>query len=152
MTAWRDLGTAWRRGPRVWGDLVRASWELAHANRRFRRLTPRELHVLDSGPDGPEQALSASQRALVERVAYALPVMGLRMPWRSDCLVQAVAARRWLASAGVAADICLGVVKDEADFRAHAWSKVGERIVTGGDVAEYAQLPPARGRPGLTGS
>jgi hypothetical protein len=91
------------------------------------------------------QSLSERQRALVERVAYTLPVMGLRTPWRSDCLVQALAGRHWLARAGIAADIRLGV-RTEADFGAHAWLKVGERVVTGGDVSTYAELPPARVR------
>ena len=71
-------------------------------------------------------------------------IMGLRVPWRSDCVVQALAARRWLARGGVDSDVCIGVRNDAQGFQAHAWLKVGERIVTGGDVSSYAELPPAR--------
>jgi hypothetical protein len=89
--------------------------------------------------------LSPQQIALIERVSYAVPVMGSRVPWRSDCLIQALAARRWLARASISSDVCIGVRKNEEGFQAHAWLKVGERIVTGGDTSSYAELPPADG-------
>jgi len=70
--------------------------------------------------------------------------MAIRVPWRSDCLIQALAARRWLARAAAPSDVCIGVRKDEQGFQAHAWLKVGERIVTGGDISSYAELPAAQ--------
>jgi len=145
----RDIGTAWRRGPRAWRDLAIAVWELARANVAMRHVPAGQLPLLDHAASHETEArLSAGERALVERVAYAVPIMGLRVPWRSDCLVQAMAARRWLARGGVASDLCIGVRKDEAGFQGHAWLKVGERIVTGGDVSTYAELPPAAVRDG----
>jgi len=142
-----DIGTAWRRGPRVWRDVAIACWELALANAAFRRLPPGELPLLERDED--RAPLSARQQSLVDRVAYIVPIMGLRVPWRSDCVVQALAGRRWLARGGVGSRICVGVRKDEAGFAAHAWLKVGERIVTGGDVSIYAELPPSRVDRGL---
>ena len=124
----QDIRTAWRRGPGAWRDVAIASWELALANVAFRRTPPGELPLL--------------RRA--QRVAYMVPIMGERMPWRSDCVVQALAARRWLARGGIASNVCIGVRKDARDLQAHAWLKVGERIVTGGDVSTYAELPPSR--------
>ena len=140
-----DIVTAWQRGPGVWRDVAIAAWELALANRAFRRTPPGELPLLpcDRGAKGLA-ALTARQRSLVDRVAYAVPIMGLRVPWRSDCVVQALAARRWLARGDVGSSICIGVRNDEQGFQAHAWLKVGERIVTGGDVSAYAELPPSR--------
>ena len=70
--------------------------------------------------------------------------MGLRVPWRSDCVVQALAARRWLARGGVGSTVCVGVRKDEQGFQAHAWLKAAGRVVTGGDISSYAELPPSR--------
>lgn len=139
----RDIAAAGRGGPRLWADLFVATWELARANRELRRTPPGRLPLLDR-PAG-EHALSPAQSALVGRVAYAIPVMGLRVPWRADCLVQALAARHWLARHGVRSDLCIGVRKDDA-FEAHAWLRAGSRLVTGGEVASYAELsaPAAR--------
>ena len=138
----QDIGTAWRRGPRVWRDVAIACWELARANAAFRRTPPGELPLLADDEGGAP--LTAPQQSLVERVAYVVPIMGLRVPWRSDCVVQALAARRWLARGGVGSSLRIGVRNDAQGFHAHAWLRVGERIVTGGDVSSYAELPPSR--------
>lgn len=147
---WRhDLGTAWRRGPRTIADVLIASWELAIANRAFRHLPPGRLALLSQAAEAADQDLSPQQRAVIERVAFAVPVMGLRVPWRSDCVVQALAARRWLARYRIAAALRIGVRKDGPSIAAHAWLTAGGRVVTGGDISDYAELPPARIRPGL---
>jgi Transglutaminase-like superfamily len=138
-----DLSKAIGIGPRGWADLARAVLELALANRRMAMHTMRELlgSAQDGDRDGAGQALSEHHIRLIARVAHAVPIMGLRVPWRSDCLVQALAARRWLASEGIASDLCIGVrVPGEADFAAHAWLKVGDTVVTGGDIAGYEPL------------
>jgi hypothetical protein len=149
----RDIALAVRRGPRIWGDLLVSTWELALANRALHRTPPGQLSLLPGAdPEHERAALSPQQSALLERVAYAVPSMGARVPWRSDCLVQALAARRWLARASVSSNVCIGVRKDMQGFQAHAWLKVGERIVTGGDTSSYAELPSAqlrRGRPAV---
>lgn len=134
----------------MWRDVAVAAWELALANRAFRRTPPGELPLLarDEG-EGAAEALTVQQQALLERVAYAVPVMGLRVPWRSDCLVQALAARRWLARGGIGSNIRIGVRNEGQGFEAHAWLKVGDRIVTGGDVSAYAELPASRVPRGL---
>jgi hypothetical protein len=138
-----DIGTAWRRGPGVWRDIAVAAWELALANRAFRRTPPGELPLLPPSAAIEAKALTPSQQALLDRVAYAVPIMGLRVPWRSDCVVQALAAKRWLARGGIAAHVCIGVRKEEQGFEAHAWLTVGKRVVTGGDISTYAELPPS---------
>ena len=141
----RDIAVAFQRGPLFSLDALIATWELVLANGALRRTPPGELPLLPGAqPSFGQTALSTRQKALVERVAYAVPIMGLRVPWRSDCLVQALAARRWLARAAIPSDVCLGVRKDEQGFQAHAWLKVEERIVTGGDISSYAELPPAQ--------
>lgn len=146
MRAWRDIRAAWAR--RALGDAVVAAWELARARREMQRTPVDELSLLKQGaPNNSTAELTLAQQSLVNRVAYVVPAMGKRVPWRSDCLVQALAARRWIARAGVTSDLCIGVRKDDAGFQAHAWLKVGEQIVTGGDVATYAELPPV-GPPG----
>lgn len=119
--------------------------ELAVANRTLRLTPPDKLPLLRERRRGRERAaLTAEQAALIERLAYLLPVIAARVPWRSNCLVQALAARRWLKRVGIVSDLCLGVRKNGQGFQAHAWLKVGDRIVTGGDISSYAELPVAQ--------
>lgn len=111
-------------------DVFRAAIELAIA-----RVWLKEM------PDGAAvglKGLSSAEEGLVERVAYAIPRVAARVPWRADCLVQAMAARRWLASRGIGSTIHFGVPKGKQPaFEAHAWLTVGERVVTGGNISGY---------------
>ncbi len=74
-------------------------------------------------------------------MAFVIPRVAARLPWRADCLVQALAARRWLGGQGVATKLTLGVPREKpTDFEAHAWLSAGTRIVTGGDISGYVPL------------
>lgn len=142
----RGLRKAWGRGPRIWMDLARATGELALARLALVTVKAARLGLLDGGETPRDEPLSPEKARHVDRVAYAINVMSLRVPWRSDCLVRALAARRWLSGGGVASRIAVGARHDEQGaFMAHAWLKVGERVVTGGDVTPYAEfVRPAR--------
>ena len=113
-------------------DLVRAGRHLALARRRLPNFDTTKL----SNPGRAEP-----DPAIVERVAFAIRAMAARVPWRSDCLVQALAAQQWLADCGIASTIHLGVKASEAPIDAHAWLKVGDRVVIGGDVGDYSEFP-----------
>lgn len=55
-------------------------------------------------------------------------------PWESACLVQALSAHRMLLKRNIPGVLYLGVLRDKADNRkikAHAWTVVGEKIITG---------------------
>lgn len=161
----QDLGKAARGGSALRADIVRAVAELAFA-RIHHAITPvRDLPLRPppGQPAGQPAAfpaglpetgpanLSAAQQALLQRVTYVVPRIGRRLPWRSDCLVQALAARRWLASKGIAGVIRLGSrIGADGKFEAHAWFTVGEAVVTGWDIerfAEFAAFPLDRPRP-----
>ena len=115
------------------GDLGRATIELAIARVR--------LGAMQDGAAVSLKALSPEGEALVERVAYAIPRVAARVPWRADCLVQAMAAQRWLASSGVDSTIHFGVPREKPpQFEAHAWLTAGHRLVTGGDISGYVPL------------
>ena len=119
-------------------DLATAGVELAIARVR---LSSRHARALIAAPAMEAAQLDPRQAALVERVAYLIPRVSARLPWRADCLVQAIAAERWLARHGVATKLTLGVPRDKpADFEAHAWLSAGTRIVTGGDISGYVPL------------
>jgi len=91
--------------------------------------------------DAASGTLTPGQAARVDRVAHAVNVMSLRFPWRSDCLVRALAARRWLAASGVSSRLHIGARHEEdGTFMAHAWQTVGERLVSGGDPSPYAEF------------
>lgn len=140
------LGKIAGLGPAGWRDCVRATFELALANRRLGSRTARELlaSLTDRNPAASAASLSPGQAALVARVAFAVPRVGAYLPWRSDCLVQALAAQRWLAGHAIASEICIGVRRPEdLEFEAHAWLKAGDRVVTGGDISSYTQLHAA---------
>ena len=78
---------------------------------------------------------------MVERVSWAIPVASQLVPWRSDCLVQAIAARSWLAGAGIKCNLFIGVRNDsDSVFEAHAWLLHEGRTITGGDFSSYTPL------------
>ena len=136
MAVKRDLQHAIRLDPGTLLDLAQAIVELAIARVRLSRRIAQDLRNYQL----PSLAGSASPAAdrLIERVSFAIPRMGARVPWRADCLVQALAAQRWLGRGGVLSSIVVGVRKPaQTDLEAHAWLVAGERIVTGGQVDAY---------------
>ena len=117
--------------------LLRAAWELAIARWRLATSTPADL--LAVAPKVHNRTNDIGTQA--KRVASAVAAMGARVPWRSDCLVQALAGQRWLARLGIASDLHIGVQRPtEARLDAHAWLTVGEEVVIGGETGAYAPL------------
>lgn len=137
-----DLRRAAALGPRVGFDLFRAVAELAIARLRLSAQGPERL--LAAGNDSPHANLSPIQTHLIDRVAFAIPRAAARVPWRATCLVQALAARRWLAREGIASQLVLGARKDGDALDAHAWLTVGDRVVIGGDVSGHQPFRPGR--------
>ena len=124
-------------GTRDWLDLGVAIVELGAAR----------LHIATSGRAGllqPSTTAAEGRSAAdgrVERVRVAIARASHRVPWRADCLVQAVAARHWLERLGVATSLRVGVPAGRRDeFEAHAWLMHGDKVITGGDVSDYIPL------------
>jgi len=133
VTFMRRFGKACRFSARQWADLIRACIELGRARIILYRTDPRSLvRIQDSD-------LIDVTSGLVDRVAFAIPAAGGVVPWRSDCLVQALAAQRWLAKAGIPTKLHLGVTKSDG-FLAHAWLTHGTRVITGGDVSQFSSF------------
>ena len=129
-------------GPIGWFDLVRASLELAVARQLIGARTASDL-LRTAGSDCSKSAdsLSDDQRGLIDRVAFVVPRVAARVPWRADCLVQALAAQRWLRRKGIPTTLHVGVPKEiPSEFEAHAWLIQGDTIVTGGDIERYTPL------------
>ena len=55
------------------------------------------------------------------RLSWAIGVAAVGVPWRSDCLLQAMAADRWLRRCGLHPKFFVGVAKDAfGQLQAHA--------------------------------
>lgn len=65
-------------------------------------------------------------------MGWALQAWGKRVPWRADCLVQALAARLWLERSGTASVLRLGARRLDGGILAHAWLEVDGIPVSGG--------------------
>lgn len=116
-------------------DVIRAVAELAAARIFLNKFSSAEAM---EEPADALRALGAAELQVVDRIAYVVPRIAARLPWRADCLVQALAAKRWLESRGISSRIYLGVNENQFDgieFEAHAWLSAGGHIVTGGDIS-----------------
>ncbi|MFO1121744.1 MAG: lasso peptide biosynthesis B2 protein [Hyphomicrobiales bacterium] len=74
-------------------------------------------------------------------MSWAIAAAAARVPWRSDCLIQSIAASRWLRRHGLDPDFRLGVLPGEAQgFTAHAWVELDGVVLTGGTGIDRYQL------------
>jgi hypothetical protein len=117
--------------------LLRAGAELTLARLKLRKLSSRDIAALaNTGePDAPSTA--NEQPPEMARIAYLVPRVASRLPFRADCVVQALAALHWLASLGYETDLFLGTRGGEGPFEAHAWLTWRGTVVTGGDISAY---------------
>lgn len=122
---------------RDWLYLAIAAGELARARIVF-AVRPAGATVAHLQAGG---ARASNERAVdLARLSWAIGAVGARAPWRADCLVQAMAAAHWLGRHGVRWAFYLGVAPAEGTIAAHAWLRVGDTMVTGGDGAAFTQL------------
>lgn len=123
-------------------DLVRATKELGLARYRLATMSSAELlAVAYQHGEREDGAAAPAGRAYARRVGIAIGRMSSRVPWRASCLVQALAARRWLARHGIGSSLFVGVRKQAPQqLDAHAWLVSGNEVITGGDVSGYREL------------
>jgi hypothetical protein len=68
-----------------------------------------------------------------ELATWAICAAARRVPWRSDCLIQALAAAAWLRRHGHEPVARLGVARGQGTLQAHAWLVLEERVIVGGE-------------------
>lgn len=120
---------------------LRGLSELLRAKMIFRTLEASDIPAFNTAAKTRAVQPEDAPPGFAERVAYVLPRIARRLPWRSDCLIQAIAGQNWLASRGMASEIRIGVERPEdGTFGAHAWLACGDQIVTGGDISRYDLL------------
>jgi hypothetical protein len=131
---WRDL-------PWLSVYAIRGLGELVRARLLFARLRAKDIPVRNRTARGTGRAGPVQDTALLARISYVLPRISDRLPWRSDCLVQAIAGQSWLSASGTASEIQIGVEKpDGGEFGAHAWLICDGIVITGGDIDRYHLL------------
>jgi hypothetical protein len=129
-----------------WPELIASAllglWEIALARRALHRIGP--TGVQQRNAEAARCARSRPQALTdraCERVSFIIPRVARRVPWRADCLVQALAGQRWLRTEGIASEIVVGTARDsDGRFEAHAWLRRGEQVILGGDIARFAPL------------
>lgn len=94
----------------------------------FRWLAPRLGRQMAQSPE----AVGDSDRALARRVGWAVEAVARHSPIRFACFPQAIAAKWMLRRRGLPSTLHLGAKVEEKDrLAAHAWLRVGDRILTG---------------------
>ncbi|WP_029233684.1 lasso peptide biosynthesis B2 protein [Butyrivibrio sp. VCB2006] len=90
------------------------------------------------GIEGNETSYEATldEYRYAKKVAYAVNQVCSKTKWESKCLVRALTAQRLLAEKKIDSTLYLGCKMDENQkMVAHAWIRVGQAFVTGGDGA-----------------
>jgi hypothetical protein len=77
-----------------------------------------------------------------DRVRWAVRAAARRVPWRSDCFRQAVAAHLLLSRSGHEPIIHIGVARQaDGSLGGHAWVTCGEQLIVGdGDLETFTVL------------
>ncbi len=131
---WRDLGWLIPFAARGLSELVRARVQ-------FARFAAKQIPHRNQRSKDNAAVQTEPDARLLARMAYVLPRISNRLPWRSDCLVQAIAGQNWLNTHGISSEIQIGVeLPEDGDFGAHAWLVSHGEIVTGGDIERYDLL------------
>ena len=119
--------------------LLEAVGHLAWARLELSRRQPQ--HLLERLQRQEPEFARPSEGVDLELLSWGIRAGGAGVPWRSDCLVQSLAADRWLGRLGVAHDFRIGVkVAETGRFLAHAWIEVDGVVITGGDDVEYYRV------------
>lgn len=95
----------------------------------------------ETGITTPEIDQPKTQFTL-RRVTWAVEGASAYLPWKSTCLMNALAGKRLLRRRGIASTVYLGARRDhdapQTRLAAHAWLRVGSRVILGADqAAEY---------------
>jgi hypothetical protein len=133
MNLRNDFRTARRTSAKEWRLLVEAAVLLGVARLAvwfvpFRRLA---AHLGDEMVESP--AVDTEElRAAALPIGWAVRTLGRRLPWMSQCLVQAVAVTWMLQRRRLPSTLYFGLAKDDdGTLKAHAWVRSGEKILTG---------------------
>jgi hypothetical protein len=131
---WSDLKRYGRISPQQRSLLWEAFVSLACARVAMACLPFRRIAAWLGTPGGQSaETVTAENAHMADSIGWAVSVLARRVPWDGRCLAQALAATAMLRRRGVEGTVSFGVRSGEsAGFEAHAWLRVGQRVVTGG--------------------
>ena len=127
--------------------LVEAASELVLASAAIQFLPFRRI-LRRASRDVSGRALTGAERlAIGARVKWAVTVCAYRLPWRSLCFPQGLAAQRMLRRRGIDSTFYYGARIAEEGMNAHVWVCDEGRPIVGGrvpdDMRVLLQAPPA---------
>lgn len=115
----------------------------------FRRLAARFGKAMEVSPSTETEA----QRDAVIPISWAVQVLGERLPWMKQCLVQAIAATWMLQRRRISSTLYFGLAKDSSgqlkDLKAHAWVRSGTQVLTGARGRDECKVVATFADPGL---
>jgi len=75
-----------------------------------------------------------------KQIGRVVRLAAKNLPWQCKCLAQAMAAQSMLNRHSISGIVYIGVNKIAGDYKAHAWLKVGDSYLTGGDGFKAYQV------------
>lgn len=133
--------------PALAGLVLRALIDLARARVALARLRPglieRRNRAAQQVPVRPAATARGREPAIRAWIGFVVPRVATRLPWRADCLVQALAGQSWLAREGIASRIVIGVCKEsgaQARLESHAWLECADAVLIGGPIDRYTPI------------
>ncbi|MGF1728816.1 lasso peptide biosynthesis B2 protein [Photobacterium kasasachensis] len=81
--------------------------------------------------NGKDPELDCPQKA--KQIGHIVRLAAKHLPWQCKCLAQAMAAQSMLRMRNISGIVFIGVNKTSNDYKAHAWLKVGDSYLTGGN-------------------
>jgi hypothetical protein len=80
----------------------------------------------------PNGTILQANSEAATKIAWALATAAPNVPWRSDCLVRAIAAHAWAEKVNIPCEFHLGVRKTAgSNIEAHAWTLSDGQILSG---------------------
>jgi hypothetical protein len=97
--------------------------------------------VLRSRPRSEEPRDSSVEDQDLAVIRRFIAAWSRRLPWRTMCFEQGLAAHWMLRRRGLASTLYYGAATIDGELKAHVWVKSGERDVVGCEIADdYALL------------
>ncbi|MEP9378545.1 lasso peptide biosynthesis B2 protein [Aquabacter sp. CN5-332] len=98
------------------------------------------------------QGASSTHLGIARGLGWRIERLAPRFPGRATCLVRAVAGWLLLRRRGISSVVRFGVRRHEGVLEAHAWIRVGETTVLGGEEAQtFAPIADLGGWAGAGG-
>ncbi len=112
-----------------WGLLLEAGFTLARARLLVRRTPFPKLAKRFGQLDLETPKDTPNQKA--EKIGWAVKTAAKCVPWRSECLEQAVCAKLTLKQKRYPSTMYFGTLRNGLALQAHAWVRCGNLVVVG---------------------